>query len=472
MSDTPQGDGWWQASDGKWYPPQQAPGAAQQPAPQQAPPTQQAAQQPGQPGAVPPPYAGAAASDPNQPGGADQTGEESKGGKGRIIAIVVILLLLIGGGVAAFLASGGGDDDANSDSVESDSDANSGDKDIGSATGELVDDGPIEFDTTYSDALEETRTEGRYTLDAPAGAIMTLTVENEENSQRGVFVTLEAGGQRFASFRTAPGASESETIILDEQGADEFELVFTEGPAAFKFDVALETQDDAGEGGDAGSDFESAFAVDPGQSVSAQLAGSDTTDQYTLEIEPGTEFTFEASTDRSADRGVFFTVELEGQRLISERVNPGSDTTISLLLSDQDEGTLDIIATEGPANYSFTAGFTELTEGGETGDAPEELANARTTDPTVAIEGKVGGRDKADHYLFPAPGASTTVTISVDATSEKGVLVTLEDDSGKRLANFRAQPGSDATETVEVVAGSEVRMIVSEGPGTYSITVG
>ena len=28
MSDTSQGPGWWQASDGKWYPPEQAPGAA------------------------------------------------------------------------------------------------------------------------------------------------------------------------------------------------------------------------------------------------------------------------------------------------------------------------------------------------------------------------------------------------------------------------------------------------------------
>jgi len=32
MSDTSQGPGWWQASDGKWYPPEQAPGAAPQPA--------------------------------------------------------------------------------------------------------------------------------------------------------------------------------------------------------------------------------------------------------------------------------------------------------------------------------------------------------------------------------------------------------------------------------------------------------
>lgn len=29
MSDQSQGPGWWQASDGKWYPPEQAPGAAQ-----------------------------------------------------------------------------------------------------------------------------------------------------------------------------------------------------------------------------------------------------------------------------------------------------------------------------------------------------------------------------------------------------------------------------------------------------------
>lgn len=28
MSDVPQGDGWWQASDGKWYPPTEVPAAA------------------------------------------------------------------------------------------------------------------------------------------------------------------------------------------------------------------------------------------------------------------------------------------------------------------------------------------------------------------------------------------------------------------------------------------------------------
>lgn len=33
MSDAPQGPGWWQASDGRWYPPDQVPGPAPGPAP-------------------------------------------------------------------------------------------------------------------------------------------------------------------------------------------------------------------------------------------------------------------------------------------------------------------------------------------------------------------------------------------------------------------------------------------------------
>jgi hypothetical protein len=38
VSDFSQGPGWWQASDGKWYPPQQAPTAAPPPPPQWGPP--------------------------------------------------------------------------------------------------------------------------------------------------------------------------------------------------------------------------------------------------------------------------------------------------------------------------------------------------------------------------------------------------------------------------------------------------
>lgn len=70
MSDTSQGSGWWVASDGKWYPPEQAPGA--QPAPQPPPP---------QPG--PPP---------------------SSGGKGCIYALIAVAVVVFVGIVGVVLA--------------------------------------------------------------------------------------------------------------------------------------------------------------------------------------------------------------------------------------------------------------------------------------------------------------------------------------------------------------------------------
>jgi hypothetical protein len=56
MSDMPQGSGWWQASDGKWYPPELRPGPAE-PAPQPTPVTQPPAAEQVPPAATAPPAA-------------------------------------------------------------------------------------------------------------------------------------------------------------------------------------------------------------------------------------------------------------------------------------------------------------------------------------------------------------------------------------------------------------------------------
>ena len=86
MSEQSQGPGWWQASDGKWYPPEQAP-ATQPPATE--------------PIATPPAYGAPAAS--TAPAAAAAGG----GSTGKIVA-VVIALALIGGGAAFALTRGGG----------------------------------------------------------------------------------------------------------------------------------------------------------------------------------------------------------------------------------------------------------------------------------------------------------------------------------------------------------------------------
>lgn len=95
MSDFQQGPGWWQASDGKWYPPEQAPGAA--PAQPTAPPTQPPAfgaptfQNPGAT------YMGYGAT-----GGPASTGQLASWGD-RVVAYLVDGLILGAGYVAVFI---------------------------------------------------------------------------------------------------------------------------------------------------------------------------------------------------------------------------------------------------------------------------------------------------------------------------------------------------------------------------------
>ena len=82
MSDVSQGTGWWQASDGKWYPPQQAPmGQSTQP---------QMGQQP--PGAVHP--------------GWSEPPKKSKTGRNVLVTLGTLLVLGTGGCAALIFAGG------------------------------------------------------------------------------------------------------------------------------------------------------------------------------------------------------------------------------------------------------------------------------------------------------------------------------------------------------------------------------
>jgi len=76
MSDVSQGPGWWQASDGRWYPPQSVPPAA--------------------PVAPPPPAPG-----PPPQWGAPPAGPPKKANRGCLIALAIVGALVVLGGIAA-----------------------------------------------------------------------------------------------------------------------------------------------------------------------------------------------------------------------------------------------------------------------------------------------------------------------------------------------------------------------------------
>lgn len=107
MSDTPLGPGWWQASDGSWYAPEQHPDALAAPAPPTPTPTPTPLS-PSPPSATPPPGA-SGFSGAGLPPGSAPVG--SAGGGRRVpIAIGAVVLVLVLA-VGAWLVVGGGGED-------------------------------------------------------------------------------------------------------------------------------------------------------------------------------------------------------------------------------------------------------------------------------------------------------------------------------------------------------------------------
>jgi len=161
MASSPEGPGWWQASDGQWYPPESHPNYRPPAAPPTAPPTEQYQLPPTQPTpqyqappAAPPyqaPTAPPAYGQPNpygQPPQGPPPGQYVGGaygapppaappasgkGKGILIAAIVVAVLLIAGVLVAVLA-GGSDDD----SADGGPEVIVGGRDTGSTTGGQV----------------------------------------------------------------------------------------------------------------------------------------------------------------------------------------------------------------------------------------------------------------------------------------------------------------------------------------------
>ena len=332
-------------------------------------------------------------------------------------------------------------------------------------------DGPIEFDRIYEDRLEDERTEARYTFDAPDSAIMTLTVSNQSTSARRILAELRSQGGRFAHIAIPPGGAEEARIVLDHAGGAAFELVFTEGPAAYEFGVTLEIQQDAGVEGDAGSDFGSGREIGAGQQVEGLLDGADKTDVFVIDVRNGAELRFEAQVARESQRRTLFEVRHEGQRLHHIALQPGASESLSTLLTGASDGIIEVIVTEGPSSYSFSVDFVEQTDGGQPGDSGDTLADARSISTGTQLSGDVGDLDPADWYLFEAPAATTVVQATNDANSTRRIVVAVTDAGGTRVAHFAVAVGASETAEFGSEPGQGYRIEVTEGRAAYTLSV-
>ena len=116
-------------------------------------------------------------------------------------------------------------------------------------TTEVAAAGAIELNTPVASEIVSSGEELRFEIQAPDSARLTLTVDNQRDSVGRIGVAVIESGTQLEFFRVPAGGTDEFSWTIDDDGGAPFEIVFTEGPAAFEFTVASELQNDAGQGG-------------------------------------------------------------------------------------------------------------------------------------------------------------------------------------------------------------------------------
>ena len=339
-------------------------------------------------------------------------------------------------------------------------------------TVEVAPAGPIKANQVYKGDVSSAKPQSRYTIEVPDGAVITLRIANSRASKAGVNAVFTVAGVRIDGFRVNPNAEEDRQYLRSSSDGGEHELVFTEGPAAFEFEVGIEIQDDGGQKKDAGDAAASALAVTAGPAITGRIGDNDRMDRYTVKLQPGTELRFTTQIERTSTAAAYFQLQISGSNLHNKRVGPGGNEKFAVLLGPQDDEILDILVSEGPSEYSFTVEFVAQRDGGQPGDAGNALAEPRVLTSLSDLSGTIGDRDDADFYVFTAPAAELQLKVSTAAASGAAPYFVVQGPNGANEINGRVAPGATQSFPFKAVVGQQYRIIVREGPASYVFSVG
>ncbi len=348
----------------------------------------------------------------------------------------------------------------------------------GSGTVDLVDDGPIEFDTAYDDVVSDEREEARYLFDVPDGALLTLAVDNQRDSEHDLQIeVLTDGDTVFHERRLSPGDDLEELLIRGHDGGGEFEIQFSRGPAEYAFEVGLEIQQSAGQEGSAGDSAETAFEIEAGGPYEALLGGQDEGDVFLLDVQPGTDLLLDVEVDSASEGRMDVELIRDGSTLFRERrVDAGETYDNAVLFSGEDDGELELHFShrgDGPVHYTFSPRFVEQEDGGEAGDASATREDAHEVPVGEPLTGQIGDFDEVDYYRFVATSDEMEVVVTNEAQSDGRFTAEVEDDNTERLdIARRVDPEQEAALSFDTEEGAEHVLEISEnGRADYTFEI-
>jgi len=314
----------------------------------------------------------------------------------------------------------------------------------------------------------------RFELDA--GDILNLDFTAGEDSELLKIALRDFNrNELWNSGETRPGVTHSTRMLMNNLSGGIYYAVVYSGIGPYKFDLFIESQNDAGSGVDAGDRITKALAITPNSSFLGEMGGFDEEDWYRFDIPPGHIIKLVFGPSESSEAMKFSLRSFEHSEVwYSGVVSPGETKLKRVMMNTTSGGTYYLEAYYGRGRYGFDVLIEKQNDALSGTDAGDKMADALKILPGRSYSGELGGYDETDWYRFDMlAGSILNMSLTSNKDSET-VQFSIRDVDGTEI--WRSEEVlPDMTVSTRMmtnnVTGGIYFLEVLDGSGTYEFEI-
>ena len=309
-----------------------------------------------------------------------------------------------------------------------------------------------------------------YQFEIAPGHILNLTFTPDPEARAMNFSLRNAERDEiWYSDKVTPGVTRSKRIILSTLSGGRYYLTAYDGQGLYTFEIAAESQNDAGSGNDAGDKITRGLAIEPGRSYQGEFGGLDEEDWYQFQLSNGDILEFALTPSPESKPMMFSLFNYERVEVWqSGEITPGVTKSERLPMNSTSGGTYFLKAYHGGGIYQIDLYTKSQNDAGSGNDAGDKITRAIEINSGGPVFGELGGLDREDWYTFdPKTGEKLSFTCDPDSESMKMALHTLD----QRAIGYSAEILPGVTKSFEIPEDVKPPYFIRifEGRGRYSI---
>ncbi|MFP3897636.1 MAG: hypothetical protein ACLFV5_12485, partial [Anaerolineales bacterium] len=191
-----------------------------------------------------------------------------------------------------------------------------------------------------------------YTFEVADDQVLTVEFTPGEDAGELNVQLLDADQNRiWRELSVNPTVTKSTRQLMSSSSGGMYYIAVSAGQGDYSIELATESQDDAGSGGDAGDKVADALGVEVGQTFSGEIGDFDKEDWYTFEVADDQALTADFIPGDDAET---LNVELldADQNRIWRELGVGATATASVEITEDVEGAYYVRVSDGSGDYT------------------------------------------------------------------------------------------------------------------------